>query len=74
MKKIILFISLIFISFNSYSQKDPQQMGKEIAKYLFDMKNDPFEQRPIKIDSDSQESLAIRKYLTVELTKLESKE
>jgi arylsulfatase A len=41
---------------------------------LFDMKNDPFEQRPIKIDSDSQESLAIRKYLTVELTKLESKE
>jgi hypothetical protein len=49
-------------------------MGREIAKYLFDMKNDPFEQRPIKIDSDSQESLAIRKYLTVELTKLESKE
>jgi len=36
MKKIILFISLIFISFNSYSQKDPQQMGREIAKYLFD--------------------------------------
>ena len=36
MKKIILFISLIFISFNSYSQKDPKQMDREIAKHLFD--------------------------------------
>ena len=36
MKKFILFISLIFISFNSYSQKDPKQMDREIAKHLFD--------------------------------------
>jgi len=38
---------------------------------LFDMKNDPFEQKPIKIENDSKESSAIRKFLKEELTKLE---
>ena len=36
MKKIILFISIILLSFNSYSQKEEGNVWREAAKFLFE--------------------------------------
>tara|TARA_X000001036_G_scaffold373582_1_gene361563 strand:+ start:231 stop:908 length:678 start_codon:yes stop_codon:yes gene_type:complete len=36
MKKIILFISIILLSFNSYSQKEEGNVWREAAKFLYD--------------------------------------
>ena len=36
MKKIILFISIILLSFNSYSQKEEGNAWREAAKFLFE--------------------------------------
>ena len=36
MKKILLFISIILLSFNSYSQKEEGNVWREAAKFLYD--------------------------------------